>query len=117
MIGLIELIMLQNIQNFFLDLRHKDQFAKKNWIFAMASAVMLVIFLIWLFYINAAIKNLNVRENFAGKTGFFATLRQGAEVISKKIQNYAGKTNSVTIQPANITFNANIQPITPKKFP
>ena len=120
--------MLQNIQNFFIDLRRKDQFAKKNWILAMALAVMLIIFLIWIFYINTVIKNLNTMENSKNKSGFFSTLQQGMEIISSKIgsqasktfenvQNYAGKTNSVTIQPANISFTTNIKSITPQKFP
>ncbi len=119
---------IQKIKSFFTGLSQKDEQIKKQWLIGLTSASMLIILALWIISLNSTIKVLSGPEKAKTETGFGTAFSQGAKVISGKIgkslselsdkvQSYVATTNSVTIQPINLNFSNNIEPITPKKFP
>lgn len=119
---------IRKLKSFFADLQEKDEQAKKKWLIGLTSASMLIILVLWIISLNSTLKTLSGPEDERSKTGFGATLSQGLKVvggeigknlseISDKLQSYIATTNSVTIQPVNLNFSNDIEPVTPKKFP
>ncbi len=119
---------IQHLQNFFLELQHKDQPTKKKWLIGLTSASMLAVLALWAMSLNSTLKTLSAPDNAKSGTGFAETLSEGMKIvggkigkglseISDKIQSYIATTNSVTIQPTNLDFSKNIEPVKPKKFP
>ncbi len=121
--------MFSAIKKFFLELREKDETTKKWWLVALASASMLFVISFWGFYLNSTIKNLaqekpksqpnQLLEIF--KNGIKEISIMGGEQLNKsmaKLQDLMKKTNSVTIQNADINFTVkNLEPVEPRKLP
>ncbi|MBI4992451.1 MAG: hypothetical protein HZB99_04510 [Candidatus Harrisonbacteria bacterium] len=110
--------MLQKIQNFFLDLRQKDETAKKRWLMILSSGTMLIIIPLWIVYINLTVRGLNEKEKNNNGPGFMETMKNGLEITSKEVgskfselmaslQELANQTNSITIQGASPATNKN----------
>lgn len=119
---------IQKINSFFSEIRKKDQETKKQWLIGLTSASMLIVLVLWIISMNLTIKKLGGQEKIAAESGIGSTFYQGLKVvggkvggslseISDQIQSYVETTNSVTIQPTNLNFSNNIEPVTPKKFP
>lgn len=119
---------IRKIKSFFADLQEKDEQEKKRWLIGLTSASMLIILILWIISLNSTLKTLSGPEKIETENGFLSTLSQGTKVvggiigknlseISDKIQSYVATTNSVTIQPVNLNFSNNIEPVSLKKFP
>jgi len=119
---------LQKINDFIIELQKKDEPAKVKWLISSTTISMVIVLILWGFYFSSTIQNLNAKEAAPSKNGFGATFSQGMKVVSDKIglqmskamesaQEYMKATNSVTIQPTNLEFSNNVEPITPNKFP
>ncbi len=119
---------IRKITSFFGELRQKDEQTKKQWLIGLTSASMLVVLGLWAVSLNSTLKKLSGPEKSKDAEGFGETISQGMNIvgakigksvseISDKIRDFAATTNSVTIQPTNINFSENMEPIAPKKFP
>lgn len=119
---------IRKIKSFFLELQKKDDEIKRQWLIGLTSASMLIVLGLWIISMNSTIKKLGDSEDVKSETGLGTTFLQGFEITAgamekemsgfyEKIQNLLKTTNSVTIQPTNMNFSNDIEPVTPKKFP
>ena|SRR3989344_3422011 len=117
--------MLYKIQNFFLDLRQRDEETKKTWLIILTSGTMLVVILLWIAYLNFTVQNLGQKEK--DSYSFLETLKIGLGAVSEKtaselsqkladLGSILKKTNSITIQTDDFQ-PMNLEEIKPKKLP
>lgn len=118
---------LRKINDFVGELQKKNDQEKRQWLIASTAVSMTIVLVLWGFYFSSTIRNLSEQKS-ARSSGFGATFNQGLKVISDKIglqisktmesaETYLKATNSVTIQPTNLEFSAEVEPINPNKFP
>lgn len=121
--------MFTKIKDFFLKLRQKDETTKRLWLIVLTSASMLFIIGFWGIYFNATIKNLGRGKIASEPNQFLEIFKNGIKEISRmggaqlnksaaKLQDLMKKTNSVTIQNADVNFTVNnLEPVEPQKLP
>jgi hypothetical protein len=122
--------MLQKIQNFLKELREKDEPVKKRWLIIFSAGAMVIVIGLWSLYFNVTIQNFNEPKQQVQKTGFWEIFKNGLSIASKEaglklseltasLRNITAKTNSITIQIADMSFvvKKGLTPIKPKKLP
>ena len=114
--------MIQKIQNFFLELREKDEATKKRWLVILTSASMVVVIALWAVYLNFTLADLGPKPPASNEIGILKTSRAGLQIIAGKsiayLQSLAQKTNSITIQSASINMILkDLEEIKPKRLP
>lgn len=100
--------MFNKIQNFFLELQQRDQETKKRWLMILSFVSMAAVVFVWLIYLGSTVKNLGEAPD-RKSAEFSNTFKNGLAIILGKagselsqafavLQEFAKKTNSVTIQ-------------------
>lgn len=121
--------MFNKIQNFFRELREKDESVKKWWLILFTSGTMIVVIGFWTLYLNATVENFNKpqqvqKENFLGifKNGLGIAAKEAAVKLNglmASLKSVASQTNSITIEGAGAGFvvKKDLKEIKPTKLP
>ena len=122
--------MLHKIKIFFIELREKDEAAKKRWLVVLTSVSMVFVAALWGINLNMSIQDLGGRAQRVEKENFMAVIKNGADMISKgtglklskladSVQAIANKTNSITINKTDndVFIKKDLEQISPKKLP